>query len=152
MIGATRLGVFVSKSVLYAQVKPKRTKDTSSERLRAAPCLSGIAFVRVNLNHAPGGPTAALMMKVGEGVFFVVATIEGRSVTRHAFVYDSDYTDVSHKGAQGAMIDNRRTAPVRILDASDRSSPEKTREVVDAFFGNAATFVTQVFRLVPLMH
>jgi hypothetical protein len=149
LTGAARIGVTVDKKTLYAERPPRKTKDTSRAEIESAPCLSGINFEWLNLNHSNGGPTAALLQKTDEGVFFVMSDVEGIEVTSHAFVYDSGYTDPKYPLAKGAIIDNRRTAPVRLLEPSDRVSAKASREAIDTFFGGAATFVTQVMRMTP---
>eukprot|EP01043_Picozoa_sp_COSAG02_P017300 COSAG02_NODE_782_length_17259_cov_36.492599_2_plen_1418_part_00 len=149
LTGAARIGVTVDKKTLYAECPPRKTKDTSRGEIESAPCLSNIDFEWLNLNHSAGGPTAALLQKTDEGVFFVMSSVEGIEVTSHAFVYDSGYTDPKYPHAKGAIIDNRKNAPVRLLEPSDRVSAKATRKAIDTFFGGAATFVTQVMRMKP---
>ena len=144
--GAARIGVAVDKKTLYRECPVRRTTDRSIEQIEAAPCMGGVAFEHVNLHQSEGGAAAALVRITDGGVYMVLASVEGATTTMHAFVYDSGHVDEARPQVRGAIIDNRKRAPVRLLEASDRASVGASRAAIDTFFG-ATTFVVQVYRV-----
>lgn len=134
---------------MYRQCPPRKTEagERSPDDIEAADCMRGVAFEYVpGMHQRPGGPTAALLQIADGGVYMVLASVEGAQTTMHAFVYDSGHTDPRYPHVLGAIVDNRPTAPLRLLEPSDRASVANSRKAVDSFFG-ATTFVLQVYRM-----
>ena len=150
--GAARVGASIDKDELYQQRPPRRTKDTTVEEIEAAECVAkAVALDYVNLAHEKGGPEAALLMGNHTGVLLCIASVRGKRMETHAFLYGSYVTHVEHPGARGAIIDNRPTAPMRLIEASDRASANAARHAISSFFGDAEVRIKHVYRLRNLL-
>ena len=66
--------------------------------------------------------------------------------TEHAFVYDSYFTTTGNNGRQGAIIDNRRHAPICVLKKKDRKYKNKLNIMLRKFFEGTCS-VTYAFKI-----
>ena len=54
-------------------------------------------------------------MIINDGVYVCICSVYSKILmeyTQHAFVYDCYFTTTENNGCQGAIIDNRRNAPI----------------------------------------
>ena len=76
-------------------------------------------------------------MRINDGVYvcmcYVYSTIS-KEHTAHAFVYDSYFRRTGNNGCQGAIIDNRRYAPICVLEKKDRESTSKLKNMLRNLF------------------
>jgi hypothetical protein len=145
---AKRVGAQIDIKQLLREV-PLRGKETnySINEIVTAPCVaSALDFEYVSLSHIKGGKEAALMSIEDGGVYFVLAQVDGATAEYHAFVYDSTGTVPFDKPHSGLVIDNRKKAPIFLIEDSDRASVKSKRKVLNDFF-KARTFVLQVYRV-----
>ena len=56
-------------------------------------------------------------------------------VTKHAFVYDSNFSTKEKSKLCGAIIDNISYAPICILEEKDRKSKAELKNMLRKFFG-----------------
>jgi len=145
---AAQLGVAVDKVALFRTLPALARVNTSIQQLLDAPCVrESIEFSYVpRLLRMKGGPTHVLF-NFKAGVFFVLATVHAKNNENHAFVYCADYHDKAHPLAVGAILCNRKDHPVRLLHASDRSTPESARNALDTFYYGNRVDILQVYRL-----
>ena len=54
--------------------------------------------------------------------------------TKHTFAYDNYFTTTGNNGFQGAIIDNRRHAPIYVLGKKDRETTNKLKIMLRNFF------------------
>ena len=58
-------------------------------------------------------------MRINDGVYVCICSVYSnilKEFTQHAFVYDSYFTTTGNNGCQNAIIDNRRHAPICVLE------------------------------------
>ena len=68
------------------------------------------------------GPLGILLI-IDDGVYVCICTVYSNVLkqhTQHAFVYDSYFTTTENSAFQGAIIDNRRYAPICVLEEKYR--------------------------------
>jgi hypothetical protein len=148
--GAKQMGVDIDPKTMYKQCPPRRTKHTMVAEIESAPCVEeAIQLKYENHHHTKGGPEYALLQVRTGGPRFVIGTVEGRKETEHAFIYDpTGILPGPYRAHMGILIDNRGKAPVRIIEESDRSSVDMSRQAIDSFF-TAKTFISQVYEMRP---
>ena len=66
--------------------------------------------------------TLGILMRINDGVYVCICSVYSKILnesTQHAFVYGSYFTTTGNNGCQGAIIDNRRHAPICVLEEKD---------------------------------
>ena len=151
------LGIELDAQDLYEKVRPKKIADVSLGDV-AVHVKDQVRLVRCTDPYIKGGPELTLLRKVDCGIFIVLCNVTNTmttptgaklSVTRHAFVYDSGAVDEGAPGAKGAVIDNRLSSGVRMVEESDRAGKEEARLLFNDFF-MGLTNVTQMVQIVPV--
>ena len=66
-------------------------------------------------------------------------------------MYNSEYREDNKHWVLGAIIDNRQSQPIFLIEEKDRESKEESRKVFDDFFG-AKVKITHVFSVQSLAH
>ena len=62
--------------------------------------------------------TLGILMRINDGVYVCICSVYStisKEHTEHAFVYDSYFMTTGNNGCQGAILDNRRNAPICVL-------------------------------------
>ena len=70
------------------------------------------------------GPLGILLI-IDDGVYVCICYVYSNILklwTQHAFLYDSYFTTTVNSACQGAIIDNRRYAPICVLEEKDRET------------------------------
>jgi hypothetical protein len=139
--------LYIDIKQVLAEVPARKTVDTSLNEIVTAPCVASVLdFEHVSVDRIKGGKEAALMSIEDGGVYFVLVQVDGATAEYHAFVYDSTGTVPIDKPHSGLLIDNRKKAPIFLVEDSDRASVQSKRKVLNDFF-KARTFVLQVYRV-----
>ena len=76
-------------------------------------------------------------MRINDGVYVCICSVYSNILsgfTQHAFLYDSYFTTTGNNGCQGAIIDNRRYAPICVLDEKDRETTKELKNMLRNFF------------------
>ena len=116
------------KDEIYKHKKPRKTKGTSIKELK--PVLKDkIEFEYISIKQEKGGPTFGLL-HLDPGIYIVSAMCG----TPHTFLYNQGVLPGPYQVHIGAIIDNRKTAPIRLIEESDRASVQSARSCVNTFF------------------
>ena len=70
-----------------------------------------------------------ILMIINDGVYVCICSVYSNILklwTQHAFVHDSYFTTTVKSACQGAIIDNRRYSPIRVLEEKDIITKNKT--------------------------
>ena len=81
--------------------------------------------------------TLGILMRINDGVYVSICSVYSTIImehTEHTFVYDSYFTTTGNNGCQGAIIDNRRHAPICVLEKKNRESTSKLKNMLRNFF------------------
>ena len=81
--------------------------------------------------------TLGILMRINDGVYVCMCSVYStisKEHTEHAFVYDSYFRTTGNNGCQGAIIDNRRHAPICVLKKKDRETTTKLKNMLRNFF------------------
>ena len=94
--------------------------DTTIEELDNCECLSSVIKTApvFGIDNDKMGALEILMI-INDGVYVYICYVYSRILklwTQHAFVYDSYFTTKVKSAYQGAIIDNRRYAPICVLE------------------------------------
>ena len=71
-----------------------------------------------------------ILIRINDGVYVCICSVYSniqKECTQHAFVYDSYFTTTGNSACQGAIIDNRRYAPICVLEEKDRTTITKLK-------------------------
>jgi hypothetical protein len=144
--GAKILGVPATKKHVYAATLPDEGDTAVGVLVDYARKQLGIvmrnlkdpACADVALFQSKGGPAYILLQQL-EGVFFVELRVSqlGREDDRHVVLYDAGHRAPPHMC--GAILDNDRDTPVKLLDPADRDTPKSARHVFDSLFPFASS-------------
>ena len=145
---AKALGVDVTKTAVHAATLPTEGDTEVGVLVDHARDVLGIMMLdtRVpstlgaSLFQVKGGPEHALVQHT-EGVFFVELEVsqEGKPDDYHAIVYNAGYTHPTLENIRGAIVDNEKDTPVKLLEPSDRVM------VVDVESGRTVPAARKVF-------
>ena len=146
--GAKALGVDVTKTAVYAATLPAEGDTKVGVLVDHARDVLGIAMLNArvpstlgaNLFNVKGGPEHALVQHTA-GVFFVELQVsqEAQLDDYHALVYNAGYTHPTLGHIRGAIVDNDKDTPVKLLEPSDRAM------AVDAETGRAVPEARKAF-------
>ena len=81
--------------------------------------------------------TLGIIMRINDGVYVCIYSVYSKILmeyTEHAFVYDSYFTKTGNNGCQGAIIDNRRHAPICVLKKKYKETTNKLKIMLRNFF------------------
>ena len=131
--GAKSLGLkSVTKKQVYTHTLPAEGDtevgviiDYARDKLRIAmrdTQVPGTLGGSDNLSQRPGGPEHALL-QIEAGVFFVrvVVSQEGKEDDVHFLLYNASYTCAEHPAVRGAIVDNEKDTPVKLIEPKDRA-------------------------------
>ena len=94
--------------------------DTTIEELDKCECVSSVIKIAPVLyidNEKMG--TLGFLMRINDGVYVCICSVYSKILnewTQHEFVYDSYFTTTGNSACQVAIIDNRRYAPICVLE------------------------------------
>ena len=135
---APRIGGGVDQSELYRQCSPRRVMDTAIYELEKCECVSSIIKIEpvLDIDREKMG-TLGILMRIKDGVYVCICSVYSNILklwTQHAFVYDIYFTTKVKSAFQGAIIDNRRYAPICVLEVKDRKTTTKLNNMLRKFF------------------
>ena len=106
--GAKQMDIAIDHKALYTQCPPRRTKHTMVAEIEAAPCIKqAVEFKYENYHHSTGGLVHTLLQVRTGGPRFVIGTVEGRTETECAFIYDlTGILPGPYRAHMGILIDN----------------------------------------------
>ena len=147
---APRVGEKIDQSELYRQCSPRRVMDTTTEELEKCECVSSV------MNIAPGldierekmGPLR-IILRINDGVYVCICSVYSNIFehwTQHAFFYDSYFTTKVNSACHGAIIENRRYAPICVMEEKDRETKNKLKIMLRNFF-QGMCIVKYVFKV-----
>jgi hypothetical protein len=127
--GAKALGVSVTKQQVHDDTLPGEGDTEVGVLVAFAHSQLGISMLDTripatlgsNIWQATGGPEHALL-QLTEGVFFVelVASFDPHPCDRHVVVYHAAYEQLEYPDVRGAIIDNHKDTPIKLIRPSDR--------------------------------
>ena len=151
---ANRVGVAIDAKKLMQQCRAVATKDRTFHEVTSAEAVGlKVRFTNVNVNNLPGGNEAALLSIEDGGVYVVQMQVDGKTAEFHACVYDSRGTLPRHKPHSGMLIDNRKRAPIYLIEPKDRASTQAKRDMLNDFYNvqkPGRVYVMQVWRIEPV--
>ena len=144
--GSKLIGVAVNKEALYRACAPRKCKDTALYELQ--PHVPGIQFIdqMSEFAQAKGGAEYYLINKTDCKIRLVTSTVLGRYKEQHTFIHSSGALPDMQSPHHGAIIDNRTTSPIFLLDDHDSSSIDNGRKAINDFF-RASTRITGVWEM-----
>ena len=117
--------------------------DTAIYELEKCECVSSVIKIEAVLHIERGKMgTLGILMRINDGVYVCICSVYSKILkefTQHAFVYDSYLTKTGNNGCQGAIIDNRRHAPICVLKEKDRKTKQKLKIMLRNFFEGTCT-------------
>ena len=78
-----------------------------------------------------------ILLRINDGVYVCICSVYSKNLklwTQHTFVYDSYFTKTVNSACQGAIIDNRRYAPIFLLEEKDRKTKSELKIMLRDFF------------------
>ena len=81
--------------------------------------------------------TLGILMRIKDGVYVCICYVYSKifkKCTQNSFVYDSYFTTTGNNACQGGIIDNRRYAPICVLEEKYRTSITKLKIMLRNFF------------------
>ena len=78
-----------------------------------------------------------ILMRINDGVYVCIYYVYSNILklwTQHGFFYDSYFTTKVKSACQGSIIDNRRHAPICVLEEKDRKTTTKLKNMLRKFF------------------
>ena len=81
--------------------------------------------------------TLGIITRIKDSVYVCICSVYSnilKECTQHAFVYDSYFTTTGNNARQGSIIDNRRYAPIYVLEEKDRTTIKKLKIMLRNFF------------------
>jgi hypothetical protein len=147
---AKQLGICIDRTMLYDQLPARTTVNRTLHELFSASCIqSTLNFLPLDKFHGrSGGPEFNLLKLIHSGVYFVLARVEAKTHENHAFVHDAGFHDETHPLAVGAIICNRKSSPVRMLEDADRNCVQSAREALNSFYSGNIVRVLNVYEVV----
>ena len=94
--------------------------NTAIEELENCECVSSVittAYVLDVERESMG--TMEILLRINDGVYICICSIYSKVLkehTKYAFVYDSYFSTKIKSACRGAIIDNRRYAPICVLE------------------------------------
>ena len=86
--------------------------------------------------------TLGILMRTKDGVYVCICSVYSnilKEYTQHSFVYESYFTTTGNNACHGEIIDNRRYAPIYVLDEKDRETTKKLKNMLRNFFEGTYT-------------
>ena len=87
-------------------------------------CVSSVIKIEAVLHiEREKMDTLGILMRINDGVYVCICSVYSKifkQYTQHAFVYDRYFTTTGNNACQGAIIDNKRHAPICVLEEKDR--------------------------------
>ena len=112
--------------------------DTAMYELENCECVSSLIKIEAVLDiEREKMGTLGILMRINDGVYVCMCSVYSnisKEHTEHAFVYDIYFTPPGNNGCQGAIIDNRRHAPICVLKKKDRKNKNKLKIMLRNFF------------------
>ena len=81
-----------------------------------------------------------ILLRINDGVYVFICSVYSnilKEFTQHAFVYDSYFSTKLNGACHGAIIDNRRYAPIFVLEEKDRETKNTLKNMLRSFFQGA---------------
>ena len=78
-----------------------------------------------------------ILLRINDGVYVCICSIYSNILkqwTQHTFVYDSYFTKKLKSAFHGAIINNRRYAPICVMEEKDRETKNKLKIMIRKFF------------------
>ena len=78
-----------------------------------------------------------ILLRINDGVYVCICSVYSnilKEFTQHTFVYESYFTTKVKSACHGAIIDNRRYAPIYVLEEKDRETKNKLKIVLRNLF------------------
>ena len=100
--------------------------DTTIEELDKCECVSSVINIAPVLGiDRDKMRSFGILMRINDGVYVCICSIYSKILkqwTKHAFFYDRYFTKKVKSVRQGEIIDNRRYAPICVLEGKDRET------------------------------
>ena len=94
--------------------------ETTIEELDKCECVSSVINIAPVLSIERGKMgTLGILMRINDGVYVCICSIYSKILklwTQHTFFYDSYFTTKVKRACHGEIIDNRRYAPICLLE------------------------------------
>jgi hypothetical protein len=150
---AKQIGVTIDKLELLKQCSAVKIDRTFEQVTSTEAVSTKVKFTNVNVDNAPGGNEVAMLSIEDGGVYVLQMQVDGKRTELHAGVYDSCGTLPGHGLHSGMLIDNRKKAPIYLIEPKDRASTKAKRDMLNDFYNvkhPGRVFVLQVWRIEPV--
>ena len=112
--------------------------DTAIYEWEKCECVSSVIKIEavLDIDREKMG-TLGILMRIKDGVYVCICSVYSnilKEYTQHAFVYDIYFTETGNNACQGAIIDNRRYAPIYVLEEKYRTAISKLKIMLRNFF------------------
>ena len=112
--------------------------DKTIDELDKCECVSSVIKIEpvLDIDRDKMG-TLGIMTRIKDSVYVCICSVYSKILkecTQHAFVYDSYFTTTGNNTCQGEIIDNRRYAPICVLEEKDRETRKKLKDMLRNFF------------------
>ena len=95
----------------------------------------------LNIEREKMGPLK-ILLGINDSVYVCICSVYSKILkqwARHALVYDSYFTTKVNSACHGAIIGNRRYAPICVLEEKDRETKNKLKIMLRNFFQGTCT-------------
>ena len=78
-----------------------------------------------------------ILLRIDDGVYVCICTVYSKVLkehTQHTFVYDSYFSTKVKSAFRGAIIENRKYAPICVLEEKDRETKATLNNMLRKFF------------------
>ena len=147
----TYIDVELTKQQVYKKRPPRRTIDTSLlELIQALEDKIGFTRDMASFSHMFGGIELNLIKCTDAKIRLIVAKVEDvEETTVHAFIHVAKKLEKINEPHVAALVDNRKTAPVCLIQNRDGKDKIAARRVFINFFsdGKAKVQITDIYVL-----
>ena len=108
------------------------------EELEIFECVSSVITIApvLNIEREQMGPLG-ILMRIDDGVYVCIYTVYSKDLkkhTQHTFVYEIYFTTKVKSACHGAIIYNRRYAPICVLEEKYRETKYTLKNMLRKFF------------------
>ena len=112
--------------------------DTTIYDLDKCECVSSVIKIApvFGIDNDKMG-ALGILLKINDGVYVCICSVYSNILklwTQHEFVYDGYYTTTVKSACQGTITENRRYAPICVLEEKDRKTTTKLKNMLRKFF------------------
>ena len=84
----------------------------------------------------------AILLRINDGVYVCICSVYSKVLkehTQHTFFYDSYFSKKVKSACRGEIIDNRRHAPICVMEGKDIDNKDTLKNMLRNFFQGTST-------------